>query len=281
MFQRKVNSLVNLSLHFWPHRRKFSSQIEFFKATALRVLSARSIRNHLKHRSWALKHGASDQPIYLRVGTEDIIIFEEIFLNEEYGSASDRLISNSCVLDLGGNIGLASKYFAENCFPRLVIAAEPDASNVSLLRMNNIDAIESGRLVVYQCFVSASSGKAAISRNGIQPAGYRMARQEELEQMGGDAEFVDCMTIRDLVERHAIESIDLLKCDIEGAEAELFGDCISWISLVKRLVVETHHPYSPEALLDDLRGAGVTLQVQSIVRRGKFAVVTADISPCD
>lgn len=281
MLHRKAKSLFNLSFHFWPHRKELSSTIDFIKASGLRVLAARSIRDRISHRSWNLKYGDEGDSVHLRTGTEDIIIFEEIFLNNEYCKAANSLPSNCNILDLGGNIGLSCKYFNSKCPSKLIVVVEPDVSNFTLLKRNNADAIRSGRVVAHQCFVAESRGKAAISRRGIQPAGYRMAKQDEVEGMGNGVEFVDCLTIGDLVELHQLDKIDLLKCDIEGAEAELFSNCVGWIGLVKRLVVETHLPYSPEKLLEHLKAANVNVAVRSIVRRGAYAVITADIRPTD
>lgn len=281
MLKRKLKSLLNLSFHFWPHRNHFPSKFDLIKASVLRILSARSIRGYLNHTNWRLRFGSARNSVFLRVGTEDIIIFEEIFLNEEYGQAAEHLNSNSVVVDLGGNIGLACKYFEERYRPKLMIAAEPDSSNLSLFRINNANAIESGRLVTHQCFAAGSPGKAAINRKATQPAGYRMANDDEVDSMQGTAEFIECLTMENLIEKHQLTKIDLLKCDIEGAEAEIFENCSGWINLVRRLVVETHHPYTPEDLLKHLSTANVDLEVQSIFRRGDFAVVTANITSAE
>src|SRR5204863_5459192 len=50
--------------------------------------------------------------------------------------------------------------------------------------------------------------------------------------------------------------IDLLKCDIEGAEQDLFAHCAPWIARIQNLIIEVHPPYTKALLLADLRSAG-------------------------
>ncbi len=50
-------------------------------------------------------------------------------------------------------------------------------------------------------------------------------------------------------------TIDLLKCDIEGAEQEVFADCASWLHRVRNLVIELHEPYLADRFLQDIASA--------------------------
>ena len=50
--------------------------------------------------------------------------------------------------------------------------------------------------------------------------------------------------------------IDILKCDIEGAGKEIFSNCATWINRVRNLIIETHAPYFPHHLMDDLQRNG-------------------------
>jgi hypothetical protein len=75
-------------------------------------------------------------------------------------------------------------------------------------------------------------------------------------------EYVDAITLTQLLERTAVTGfIDLLKCDIEGAEAEVFSDCRAWIKRVRNLVIELHLPYSRQQLLRDLQRGGGRFEV--------------------
>jgi hypothetical protein len=63
--------------------------------------------------------------------------------------------------------------------------------------------------------------------------------------------------------RVADREIDLLKCDIEGAERELFSECAEWIQRVRTIVIEIHAPYTVDAMGEDLRRAGAAFEVVS------------------
>ena len=74
--------------------------------------------------------------------------------------------------------------------------------------------------------------------------------------MGGPADSegdaVEVMTMPQVLESTEVESsIDLLKCDIEGAESQVLADCAGWIGRVRNLVIELHAPYTREAFLAD------------------------------
>jgi hypothetical protein len=71
-----------------------------------------------------------------------------------------------------------------------------------------------------------------------------------------------------LLARHPMDRIDLLKCDIEGSEAELFANCAPWIDRVRNLVIEVHPPYSPALLHQHLRAAGWEFDVCDEQQRG-------------
>ena len=59
----------------------------------------------------------------------------------------------------------------------------------------------------------------------------------------------------------------LLKCDVEGSEAEIFADCGEWLSRVDAAVVETHPPHNAAALLADVEKAGVRVAKRLVVEK--------------
>src|SRR5205085_9473562 len=103
--------------------------------------------------------------------------------------------------------------------------------------------------------VGAMDGTAGIDRGG-ESWGFRKL---DLKEPG--AEPIECMTVPTLLRKSGLTNIDLVKCDIEGSEAELFGACAEWIKSVRYLIVETHEPYSLGGLYRDLRHAGWKFKV--------------------
>ena len=149
--------------------------------------------------------------VWLRPGTSDLEVFHGIFADKDYEFACWD-ISPELIMDAGANIGLTSLYFAKKHPAARIIAIEPEASNVELLRRNthsepNIKVI-SGALWPRKTKLSMVDGDAekwAFSvREGTTSSG------------------IEAWTIPDILADTGAGRIDLLKIDIEGAEKELF-----------------------------------------------------------
>jgi FkbM family methyltransferase len=193
---------------------------------------------------------ALGEPIAVRPATSDFSVVRQIYELGEYEPARAwTLPPGSTYWDLGGNIGLATLYF-DSVFPGLrILAVEPDHENRQVLEQNCRHLIESGRMTVREAFVAAADGAAGIDR-GDEAWGFK-----KIDAAPGAAA-IPCLSVRTLLSQTGHEQIDLLKCDIEGSEIELFKNCAPWIGRVRHLIVETHDPYSVHALYDDLRRAG-------------------------
>lgn len=213
--------------------------------------------------SWPLKlHLLSlNDPVYVRVANSDFLVLGEIFDRGEYAQIrSWSLPSDARIVDLGANIGLASVYFASLLPEAHVIAVEPDQENCRLIEKNCRRLLETGRLHVIRAFAAAQDGTAGIDRN------VRAWAFQKVETIDAGHEAVACISMPHLLETSRFERIDLLKCDIEGSERELFQTCSSWIGRVGHLIVETHKPYLVSDLYADLRAAAwefdVTFELQ-------------------
>jgi hypothetical protein len=83
---------------------------------------------------------------------------------------------------------------------------------------------------------------------------WRFSMREAGEE---EEEMVEARTLSQIMDECGMAgTIDLIKCNIEGAEEELFAHCAEWIGRVRRMGVQVHHPYTTERLLEDLRRAG-------------------------
>jgi hypothetical protein len=67
-----------------------------------------------------------------------------------------------------------------------------------------------------------------------------------------------------LMEKHRIGAIDLLKCDIEGGEQELFSDCGNWIGSVRAMVIELHDGRSGDWIVQQCRQGGADFELLKI-----------------
>jgi len=169
--------------------------------------------------------------IWLRAGTSDRHVFDEIIAGDELGF--DFGVAPETILDLGANIGLSSIYLA-NRFPKArILAIEVDPSNVQLLRLN-VRAYPT--ITVVPKAIWSRDGYVRIENPGDDPWAFRVVDAE-----AGDAGAIDAVSIPTLLREHGWARADFVKMDIEGAERDLLvpGIC-DWLSQVSVLAIELH-----------------------------------------
>jgi hypothetical protein len=73
---------------------------------------------------------------------------------------------------------------------------------------------------------------------------------------GGSADAIDAFDVATLLDRYGIESLDLLKIDIEGAEREVFSAAdLAWLRRVGCIQIELE-PASRESFFRAVAGNG-------------------------
>ena len=174
-------------------------------------------------------------PLSCRRGTHDFDVFLQIFMEREYGCL-DRLKGVHSIVDCGANVGYSSAYFL-SIFPEArVIAIEPDPGNFETLRRNLAPFGE--RAVLLQTGLWSHPTELRIS-NEVYRTGGSWARQV-CECAPGETGF-QAVDMNTLIARTGRDRIDLLKIDIEGAEAVVFAaGCERWLDKVGSLVIELH-----------------------------------------
>jgi FkbM family methyltransferase len=240
--------LIRLS---FKHRHVYRSILERAKVFRLRLAATGPGRRFASTKLFPVELNPPFEKIYLRQATSDVLVLHEIFELGIYEPAAKwKLPPKSVIMDLGGNIGLATKYFAA-LFPTAnLVVVEPEPNNRQILEMNCRSLLDTGRAKLVGAFVGARDYFAGIDR-ASGSWGFRKVNLAEAKD-----EPIECLSIRSLLRRTEHTQIDLVKCDIEGSEAELFGSCGDWIGAVRYLIVETHLPYSLKALYQDLREHG-------------------------
>lgn len=216
-------------------------------------------------------------PLYVRLGTSDWLVVEELFALDEYAPLIKRKLAGvRTVVDLGANVGYSLRLW-EAVFPSAVlIAVEPDAENVEMCRRNAARSREQGRLRLVQACVAGRSREVCLDRSG-GAWGYSMQEVDTIaSKVPGDVEAVPAMTLPEILSDVGLDPsvpIDLLKCDIEGSEKEVFADCASWIGRVRNMVVEVHGAYTADQFLDDLRRAGGRFELYGTITDPSHAVL--------
>ncbi|MBV9605256.1 MAG: FkbM family methyltransferase [Solirubrobacterales bacterium] len=189
-------------------------------------MRVRRPRRYNARRSIRLRDGVR---VIYRLTRADIQTVREVFFQEAYRLPFDLPGSGGTLLDLGGNIGLASVYLARrHRFARVVIV-EPVPENAALARLNcerNGLAAE-----IVEAAAAPTAGEAS----------FMLAREHNQGRIGAAGEGsirVRAATIPELV--GAARTIRLVKMDIEGGEGPLLAHPDGWLEGVLALVAEFH-----------------------------------------
>lgn len=192
-------------------------------------------------------------PIRVRPGTADAREVIHSIIRQAYGqyipSPPIRL-----VVDAGAYIGDTSCWYASR-FPRAtIIALEPDPENFRLLSHNSQPYGE--RIVPLQAALWPRAAKLRVCPASLT-SGVSVVEAE-------DGTPYDCLGLSpsDILEKFSAETIDILKCDIEGAELELFSaDCGPWLERTRSLAIEIHTPAARESVLAAARRHGFSPRI--------------------
>jgi len=146
------------------------------------------------------------------------------------------------ILDIGANIGLASLFFHRRYPQSRIVAFEPDSELFKLLRenLNGLERIETRRAAI-----SDTDGEVTFFRSG-DDAGSILANSKNRYP----EESVPCRKLSTILKE--FDRIDLLKLDIEGAEALAIIEASSLLHCVDRLFVEFHSFYDRPQRLSEL-----------------------------
>lgn len=162
----------------------------------------------------------------LIVRREDLFTFNEIFVAEEYSEIHTLGIKPNLIVDVGGNVGYATRYFLAKWPKVRVLAFEPVQSNYMQFLCNttgysNVKCHNYGLATLPRTtrFVSNGGGSCEDTANG--------------------SEYVELYDFFDKLENLRI---DVLKVDIEGEEKNIIADerFSELMSRVITMVVELH-----------------------------------------
>jgi FkbM family methyltransferase len=212
--------------------------------------------------------------VYLRSHSSDISVLEELTLGATYEPVAARARADSrWIVDLGGNCGLSARWFLHRFPQSTVVVVEPEASNLVALRRNVAEYAD--RVVIVAACAGAWERQVSLASDNHE---FGFAMSDLVDQEVGDA---DVLTMPTILEHLGGADIDILKCDIEGAEEEVFADCTAWIGRVGVAAVECHGEYTAARLDDDLRRNGSEPTVVEVQRAEEFdcEVVTLLMQP--
>lgn len=198
---------------------------------------------------WPLRLPGYRHPVHYREGTSDVLVLRQVLGGREYDCVSGEPAVRT-IFDLGGNVGAASFHLL-HAYPRAtVVFVEPDADNLRVARRNL--APWAGQVTFVQAGVWDASVDLTVDRGGYRDGGewafqVRPTRPGETADLRG-------VTVADLLQLSGAATIDLLKMDIEAAEATVFRGDTAWLARTRTLAVELHGPACEAALAHALTG---------------------------
>lgn len=149
-------------------------------------------------------------------------------------------LENGCVvLDLGAYSGLTALVFSDRVAPDgRVIAVEADEENIAVIKKNLENyKTATGRavdLVAAAVWTHNRGVEFSVEGNMGSSAVSIVGRSR------GTIKKVASMTLSELATAFALDRVDFVKCDIEGAEALIFNDEQFFSTFKPRIIVEVH-----------------------------------------
>lgn len=183
--------------------------------------------------------------VTLLVRRADAIALYEQFGLDLYGFPLPGDAEPHTILDLGANVGFAAVALSRR-YPRArLVCAEPVPETRCLLEANlQANAVPA---TVFGLAIMAHRGWYA-RRPWHFPGG-----DEVVAAVDGELEGVPLV---ELLDRAELDSVDLMKVDIEGAERSLFAAAPDWAGRVRTLVAELHDGFTTEQAEEMLVLAG-------------------------
>ncbi|MGC1734243.1 MAG: FkbM family methyltransferase [Pseudonocardiaceae bacterium] len=214
--------------------------------------------------------------------TETDFLYREIFVENTYLRHGIGLPADPVVVDVGANIGMFSLLVAQRSSGARIVAVEPVAE---LAHAASVNAELHGlHVTVLNCGLGSRTDEAAFSyypNNTLMSGMYgdaeedravlrsylRTAPEAELgaqfdrlvdDRMLAEPRRCQLTTLAEVVATHGIERIDLLKIDVEKAEADVLAgiDSATW-EKIDQVVLEVHDLHGRlQAVVDQLRARG-------------------------
>lgn len=182
-----------------------------------------------------------EHPFVVRVPSTDVPTYKHVFVSREYDFECE--VEPGTIVDAGANTGLASIFFANRYPEARIVAIEPEQRNFDLL-VKNVEPYDN--VIPVHAALWKSNDEIDLVDPGLGDWGY-MTRSpdDEEDPVSRVCHKVQAMTVDRVMEEFDLQTIDLLKLNIEGAEREVFEQSNAWLDRVNSMVVKLHERMKP------------------------------------
>lgn len=181
------------------------------------------------------RNADADYPLVGRSSDTDRQVYKQIFCEREYAPLIG-LANVDTIIDLGANVGYSAAFFLSKFRYAQLIAVEPDVDNLEMLAIN-LRPYHSRVDIVPAAIWSAET------RLDMRVEPYRGGGSwaKQVEKSVSESGAIRGVDIPWILKTFQIDTVSLLKIDIEGAEVELFSAGVdAWIGRVRTIVIELH-----------------------------------------
>lgn len=175
----------------------------------------------------------------------DYSVFQQIFNFEEYKTVLsilelNNIGENAVLIDCGANVGYTTVYFSQRYHFDKIFCIEPSLSNIEVLK-KNVEKLKNAATI--NVMHRAIAGK--LNETFDLSSDFRDGLDWSLSTSANKAGNIKGITISEIVAQNKIESITLLKIDIEGAERFVFEDTadLSFLAITKIIAIEIHDEF--------------------------------------
>jgi len=189
-------------------------------------------------------HGFSDKislpelkyPVIVRKNTSDKYVFWQVFIEKEYDIEFDIL--PNVIIDAGANTGISAVFFSVKYPNAKIISIEPEENNFKLLVENTKHY--KNVICLHKALSNHSNQEMQIVSEGFGEWGFTTKMVEEPDRKP-EIQIVQSISVDDIMNLQNLETIDIFKIDIEGAEKELFeSNYEKWLQKTRYIIIEFH-----------------------------------------
>ncbi len=200
----------------------------------------------------------------LRWNSSDFLVFEQVFIKEEYAPLFDKSLLSPTIVDAGANIGCTTAYLKALYPGASILSIEPDPANFKALEENMVLCGFDG-ITCMQAAIWNDNGTVQLGRN------FGDGRDWSARIQTKGSTLVSAATLFSVLKENSIERADILKMDIEGAELSVFEKDLSLASVIRslKLIAIEVHDDKEKNIERSLMGAGFSLFKQGETLFGK------------
>jgi len=175
-------------------------------------------------------------------------------------------------IDVGAYLGFFSNYAYKLVRKKggLIIAVEPDPYNYAILceqvpkdvKIVNAAIWTENKALKFRLGAPKSTKHKISGRISDSGSLVSTPLHEERRLLSNECIIVDGIRLDTLIRQFGLNSVDLVKVDIEGAEYHILTDPDLDLAPVKAMIIEVHYPFtSPQnkAIISSLKGKGFQL----------------------